>query len=63
VASFICEYLIEVHSGQRVIEGRRILMRVPITEGVLREFDPYAIAVGMAVNRNSLKGVLDMLCS
>src|SRR2546430_11830764 len=33
LAAFICEYLIEVRSGQRVVEGRRILMRVPIQEG------------------------------
>src|SRR5438045_396771 len=46
LGAFICEYLIEVCSGQRVIEGGRILLRVPIQEGVMREFDPYAVAVG-----------------
>lgn len=61
LAAFICEYLIEVHAGQRVIEGRGILMRVPIQAGILREFDPYAMAVAMATNRNSLKEFLDEL--
>ena len=62
LAAFICEYLIEVHSGQRVVEGGRILMRVPVQEGIVREFDPYAVAIGMATNRTSLKEFLDMLC-
>jgi hypothetical protein len=63
LAAFICEYLIDVHSGQRVIAGGRILMRVSVQEGIMREFDPYAVAVGMATNRNSLKAFLDTLCS
>lgn len=63
LAAFICEYLIEVRSGQRVIVGGRILMRVPIQDGVMREFDLYAVALGIATNRNSLKEFLDILCS
>ena len=63
VAAFICEYLIEVRSGQRSIQNGRIVMRVPVQEGVLREFDPYAVALGMAANRDSLKGFLDAFCS
>jgi hypothetical protein len=63
LAAFICEYLIEFCSGQRVIAGRRILMRVPIQEGVMREFDPYAVSLGMVTDRNSLKEFLDVLCS
>jgi hypothetical protein len=63
LAAFICEYLIEVCSGQRVIEGGCILMHVRIQEGIVREFDPYAIAVGMATNRNGLKEFLDILAS
>jgi hypothetical protein len=63
LGAFICEYLIEVRSGQRIIAGGRILMRVPIQEGVVREFDPYAVAVGMATDRRSLKPFLDALSS
>jgi hypothetical protein len=63
LAAFICEYLVEVRSAERVIEGGRILLRVPIQEGVLREFDPYAVAIGMTTNRDSLKEYLDILCS
>ncbi len=37
-------------------------MRVPIQEGLVREFDPYAVAVGMVTNRKSLKAFLDALC-
>jgi hypothetical protein len=63
LAAFICEYLIEVRSGQRVIEGGQILMRVPVQEGIMRAFDPYAVAFGMATNRNRLKAFLDALSS
>jgi hypothetical protein len=63
LAAFICEYLVEVRSGQRIIAGGRILMRVPTQEGVLREFDPYAVAVGLAAKRSTLKAFLDTLCS
>lgn len=64
VAAFICEYLVEVASGERVIEHPRILIRLPIQEGVYREFDPYAMAVGFATNRTiSLKKFLDVLCA
>jgi len=38
-------------------------MRVTIDGGVMREFDPYAVAVSMATNRNNLKEFLDTLCS
>jgi hypothetical protein len=61
LAAFICEYLIEVCSGQRVIQDGRIMMRVPIVAGIHREFDPYAVAIGIAINRNSLKEFLDLL--
>lgn len=63
LAAFLCEYLIDAGAGQRVIAGNRILMRVPTPEGVLREFDPYAVAMGMVTNRNSLQEFLDALCS
>ncbi|MCE9534458.1 MAG: hypothetical protein K8T89_25555 [Planctomycetes bacterium] len=63
LGAFICEYLIEVRSGKRVIENGRILMRVPTEEGVQREFDPYAVAICMAANRNGLKAFLDDLSS
>src|SRR5262245_60474408 len=74
IGAFICEYLIDGHSGVRAVEGRRILIRLPIravAEAVpagvraeaWREFDPYAVAVGMAQNRSSLKSFLDLLCA
>jgi hypothetical protein len=62
VGAFICEYLIAVCKAQRVIVDGRILIRVPIQEGVVREFDPYAVANGMATSRSSLKPFLESLC-
>jgi hypothetical protein len=38
LSAFICEYLIESCSAERVIENNRIVVRLPIREGVLREF-------------------------
>jgi hypothetical protein len=61
LAAFICEYLIDVCSGQRVIDRGRVLMRLPVQTGVQREFDPYAVAIGMATNRNSLREYLNAL--
>jgi hypothetical protein len=62
LAAFICEYLIELGAGERVIEDGRILMRAPIRGLVQREFDPYAVAISMATNRHSLKMFLQELC-
>jgi hypothetical protein len=61
LGAFICEYLIELHGGERFIESGRILMRLPIQKGILREFDPYAVAVELTRKRNSLKAFLDAL--
>ena len=44
LGAFICEYLIDHHSAERRIDHNRILMRIPVTNGVTREFDPYAVA-------------------
>ena len=63
LAAFICEYLIELGAGERVIEDGRILMRTPIRGVVQREFDPFAVAVSMATNRHSLKVFLHGVCS
>jgi hypothetical protein len=63
LGAFICEYLIAVCKAQRVIVDGRIVMCVPIQEGIMREFDPYAVAVEMAMSRSSLKSFLESLCS
>lgn len=63
LGAFICQYLIDVRAAQRIVAGDRIVLRVPIQEGVLREFDPYAVAFGMARNRTNLKAFLDALSS
>jgi hypothetical protein len=63
LTSFICEYLIQVHGALRIIQDDRIMIRVPVNVelGVWHEFDPYAIAMEMMVNRSSLKGFLELL--
>lgn len=61
LAAFICEYLIDFCSGERLIDNGRIIMRLPIQEGLFREFDPYAVAVEMATDRKSLKEFIDRI--
>jgi hypothetical protein len=65
VGAFICEYLIEGHAALRYIEGKHILLRLPIdvSQGLYRDFDPYAVAVGLVRERQSLKDFLDILCN
>jgi hypothetical protein len=65
VGAFIGEYLIEGHAATRHIEGKHILLRFPIdaSQGVYRDFDPYAVAVALLRQRRSLKKFLDILCS
>jgi hypothetical protein len=64
VAAFICEYLIDGHAATRYIEGKHILLRLPVdaSQGVYRDFDPYAVAVSLVREKRSLKEFLDILC-
>jgi hypothetical protein len=64
VAAFICEYLIEGHNAVRYSDGKHILLRMPVdaAQGVYRDFDPYAVAVGLVRERRSLKAFLEGLC-
>lgn len=63
VGAFIAEYLIEGHSAIRYVEGKRIMLRLPIdaSQGVWRDFDPYAVAVSIVRDRHSLKEFLHAL--
>jgi hypothetical protein len=64
VGAFICEYLIEGYSAVRFAEGKHVLLRLPIdaSQGVYRDFDPYAVAVTLVRERKSLKELLGVLC-
>ena len=65
VAAFICEYLIEGYSAVRYVDGKYIKLRMPIdtSQGIYREFDPYAAAIGLVKERKSLKKFLEITCS
>ena len=54
IGAFICEFLIEHHSATRLVREGRILLQMPIQQGIQREFDPYAVAAGLAQRRGSL---------
>jgi hypothetical protein len=64
VGAFICEYLIEGHAAVRYIEGRYILLRLPIdaSQGVYRDLEPYAVALNLVRERQNLKEFLQVLC-
>lgn len=48
LAAFICLYLVEVASGKVGVESGRITLRVPLQKDIVRAFDPYGVAFGMA---------------
>jgi hypothetical protein len=63
IGAFICEFLIEHHSGVRVVREGKIFMVLPVQDGVVREFDPYAAAAGLAQSRGSVALFLRTLAS
>ena len=54
IGAFICEFLIEYHSATRLVRDGRILLQLPIQEGIWQEFDPYTVAVSLAQRRGSV---------
>lgn len=63
VGAFICEYLIGGYSALRYIDGKRIMLRLPVdvSLGAFREFDPYAVAVSLVREKQSLEEFLNVL--
>ena len=58
IGAFISEYLIAHHNAQRHIEDNRISLRLPLCQGIMRSFDPYASAAGLLQERKSLNEFL-----
>jgi hypothetical protein len=58
VGAFVCEYLVETRSAIVAVEGNRILLRVPVGSGILREFDPYAAALAIVDRPERLGEIL-----
>lgn len=54
IGAFICEYFIKQQGALRFIQDGRIFLKVPLQEGILREFDPYAAAHGITTKKLSL---------
>jgi hypothetical protein len=54
IGAFICEFLIECHSATRLVREGRILLQIPIQEGIWQEFDPYAVAYSLAQRRGNV---------
>ena len=62
VGAFICEYLIDTADAERYIDGKRVLIRVPFADGIVREFDPYPLALGVADKQLTLLEVIQNIC-
>lgn len=62
VGAFISEYLIQ-RGATRHVQGSRVMLRIPFTSGILREFDPYAAAVGIVKAKSSLSAFLLQVCT
>jgi hypothetical protein len=63
IGAFICEYMIDSGLALRLIVDNRIVLRMPIADQVVREFDPYPVALGIADKTTTLQQFLDALCS
>ena len=58
VAAFICQYLILHRSAMRRIEGNKIIVGIPFVQGIVREFEPYALAGNVVRHSISLNQLL-----
>jgi len=58
IGAFISEYLIAARAASVQILENRIYVRVPLEDGIVREFDPYASAAGLVRNKASLSEFL-----
>ncbi len=63
IGAFICEYMIDSGLASRTIIDNRIVLRMPIADQVIQEFDPYPVALGIADKRTTLQQFMDALCS
>jgi len=63
IGAFICEYLIDSGLASRAIVDNRIVLRMTIADQVVREFDPYPVAIEIADKKTTLQHFLDALCS
>ena len=61
IGGFICEFLIEHGAATRVIRGDRIFLHMPVQNGLVREIEPYAVALEFARRRGSVSEFLHVL--
>ena len=61
VGAFICEYAIEGRSGVRHVHGNRIILRLPMGDGVFQEINPYEVAAVIVRSGGGLKEFLRTL--
>ena len=51
LGAYLSLYLVDFHGAEQVVVDERILIRVPVTAGVCREFDAYKLAYGCALQK------------
>ena len=54
IGAFISEFLISERGAIRTIRDNRIIIGMKLTAGIVREFEPYSVAYGMACNPTRL---------
>ena len=59
IGAFICEYMIDAGLAERLIVDNRIVLRLPITAKIQREYDPYPIALAIADKQATLQQFID----
>ena len=63
VGAFITEYLAQRHGAARLVASDRPAVRIPLPQGIAREFDPYAAAAGLVNGNRDLPGFLSAVGS
>ncbi|MFB9244702.1 hypothetical protein [Massilia antarctica] len=63
VGAFISQYLLDTADASVQVDGERIKVRVPFAGGTERQFDPYAAASSLILNKASVADFLASVCA
>lgn len=63
VGAFLSQYLIAHSSAEQHVVGNRIVLRLPFQTSIAREFEPYAVAFGIAQSQSGLTAFLEKVCT
>jgi hypothetical protein len=63
IGAFLSQYLIAYGSAEQQVLGNKIVLRLPFQAGIVREFEPYAVAFGIAREQRGLTEFLENVCT